>query len=258
MNIKCEKCPSKISLTGLENYSENKHYLLCKKCLGETDVCSKSKCKKIFLLSDNDLKNTRFIYASNQYQFYVYDDVKNVVNNKYGSIENLQKIINANKIKKDQQIKKVELTKLDRETKLKELFQLNKLEYRNYGDCYSYVNYGEPKIEIVLNNELTKTRDINNRRMELANELHKINIQLDETLKSCYEYIHNLNTKDLHDTVRCIEIEHFLKYKTDYDKLRKSHSGSQAKDIALRKYAQENQLPKSVKQKYNKIRLEFE
>lgn len=250
LSLSCDKCSiTKIQLNRLvnpENYSKNKHYLLCKKCLGEINVCSKSKCKKTFLLNDSDLKNTKYIFLSNQYQFYIYDDIIKIIDQKYGSLDNLEKIIHSNKHKSNQIIKKKELKKNEREHKLKELFQSNKLEYKNYGDCYSYVHYGKPDIEIVLENELNRIKTINNRRIQLTNELRKIDIPLDESLESCYEYIYNLNTKDLSEIVRCIEIEHFLKYKTNYDELKKSYSSNQAKELALRKYTKDKKLPKII------------
>jgi hypothetical protein len=37
---------------------------------------------------------------------------------------------------------------------------LNKLDFKNYGDCYSYIHYNVPDLETVLKNELTKLKEI--------------------------------------------------------------------------------------------------
>jgi len=211
---KCYKCHIKIHQDSIDNdYDESLYYLFCKKCIKQISVCSRSKCKKIFLLSDEEMKNLKLLYLPNSsYQFYIYSDIYDLVINKYGSLENLQTIIDSKLKLKRNKIEKKKENKLQREEKLKYIFMINKLEYKNYGDCYAYIHYGKPDIETIIQNELKKNNDMHCRRIELANELKKHNLVLDETLKSCYEYIHGLNTKDIRDIIKCIKIEHSIKH----------------------------------------------
>jgi hypothetical protein len=254
---KCEICDNQ---TASSDYISNKHYLICKRCLRNLEICSKTKSKQLFHLSDDDIKNIKLIYVENNtmYQFYKYEDIKNVAIQKYGSLENLQTITDKKNEQKDVKYKKSEDNKTIRENKIKEAFKFNKLEFKNYGDAYSYIHYGKPSIEVVLNNELDKINQKNIRRNTLANELNKFNIPLNESLKSCYEYINNLSTKPLEDVVRCIEVEHFLKHNTDYDELCKKYNDKKAKEIAIRKYSETQKLPKTIG-KYKSIdQVQFE
>ena len=137
------------------------------------------------------------------------------------------------------------------------MFKNNKLEFKNYGDAYSYIHYGKPSLENIINDELDKNKQKNTRRMMLAKELHKLNIPLDETLNSCYEYINNINNKPIEDVVRHIEIENFLKHKTNYNELRKKYNDVTAKEIAIRNYARTQQLPTNINNSYRNIKIDF-
>lgn len=259
--VYCENCNDKIKLSIFDvNDLKDKFHLFCKKCIRDTKVCSKSRAKKIFLLSDNEFNNIRriFIETNNNQQFYLFSDINTLVISKYGSFDNLQKIINIKKEEKQKRDDKIINIKLEREKKIKEAFMFNKLEYKNYGDCYSYIHYGEPSLENVINNELSKLNIKNKRRMLLANELSKLKIPLDENLKSCYEFINGLSSKELFDVVRCIEVEHFLAHNTKYSELCKIHGHKLAQEIAIRQYAENKTLPKNINKSYNKIKLEFE
>ena len=127
---------------------------------------------------------------------------------------------------------------------------MNKLEYKNYGDCFSFVYYGDPSIETVIENELKKLDCKSARKIKLAEQLLKLNIPLDETLPSCYNYINNIGCKNLYQTIRAIEVEYFFKYKTDYIKLLNTYSPHQAKDIALQKYILKTKNEKNISQHF--------
>ena len=149
------------------------------------------------------------------------------------------------------------MKKLNREIEIKEIFKLNKIEFKNYGDVYSYINYGKPDIETIIKNELTKLADKNKRRLELSNELNKLNIPFDETFKACYEYINNIGTKDFIDIIRSIEIEYFLKTKTNYIELRKKYDRKTAQDMAMMYYSEKESMPKNIVE-LNTIKVCFE
>ena len=89
---KCDNCQMILKNNNIfyDLYKKDKHYLFCKKCLKILEICSKSKCKKIFLLEDNDLKNLKIIFLNNNQQFFVYEDIKQIVLNKYGSFKKLE------------------------------------------------------------------------------------------------------------------------------------------------------------------------
>lgn len=185
------------------------------------------------------------------------NDLKELIINKYGTFDNLQSIIKQKNQQKKQRNDKILNVKLEREKNLKELLMMNKLQYKNYGDCYSYVHYGEPTLQQVIENELQKINTKNTKRVSLATELNKLGIQLDENLKSCYEYINGLSTKKLQDVVRLIEVEHFLKHNTNYEELCKKYNINKAKEMAIRQYAENQNLPKNIDKSCSQMKLKF-
>ena len=199
------------------NFNSKNHYIYCQKCIKNIKVCSKSKLKKIFMLSDKDILNEKTIYLKNNTDgmFYLYDDIYNIVLNKYGSFENYKDTIEQKKKNRDVKIKKGNELKLQREKELKKELMMNKLEYKKYGDCYSYVNYGKPDIKTVIKRELEKEIVKNNRRIELAQELSKYSIKLDENLKTCYEYINGIDSESIYEKIDLIRLEHRIRNEKD-------------------------------------------
>ena len=135
MNIirthKCETCSTHIKVN-LYDKKKELYYFFCSTCLKNVNVCSKESCNKLFLLKD-ELKNAKTIYLfNNNSKFYLYDDIKNIAITKYGSLDNLKKILEEKKISKKSRKEKVQNERINREIELKELFTLNKLEYKNY------------------------------------------------------------------------------------------------------------------------------
>ena len=144
IKIKCQDCHNQIQNNSLTSrkVSISDHYIYCKKCLRSKEVCSLSKSKKIFLLGDDDFKKLKTIYIcnpKNKNKFFIFSDVKKIVIQKYGSIENLQNIKNnkeyEKKLKNINKNKKIE----NRKKLLIEELRNNKLEFKNHGDCYSFV-----------------------------------------------------------------------------------------------------------------------
>lgn len=214
---KCNTCNINIKVNTCDK-KKDLYYFFCCNCLKNVSVCSKQNCNKLFLLTVNDLASSKTIYLlNNNSKFYLYSDIEKIIVMKYGSLINLKKILKDKKEIKKKRVQKMENDKLKREKDLKNLFALNKLEFKNYGDCYSYVHYGTPKLEEVIHNQLAELKEKSKRQFILANELHDINIPLDERLKSCYEYINNLNTKPLDDIVKCIQSEYYSQNSTQDD-----------------------------------------
>lgn len=119
--------------------------------------------------------------------------------NKFENIENKYDILLNGKEKK----------MLERKNDLMTHFLDNKLEYKEYGDCYLYVKYGKPPIDEIIENEKKKIRIKNKRRIKLAEKLSERNIDFDENNKLCHDYINNIGCNGLHDTIRLIEIENY-------------------------------------------------
>lgn len=63
-----------------------------------------------------------------------------------------------------------------RREELKHALMLNKLVYKDNGNMYSYVHYGKPDINEVINSELESEKKKLSLHMKLKNRLEKVNI----------------------------------------------------------------------------------
>jgi hypothetical protein len=163
-NIRVHKCEICGNHTKIESDLSDFHYF-CTSCLPNVNVCSKKNCQKIFLLN-SELMAVKPIYlkGSNQ-KFYVYEDIKQLAMVHHGSMDNLKaklKTIHDNKKKRHLKLQS-EMNK--RECELREVFELHKLEFKNHGDCYSYIHYGKPDIYSILDSEMAKLKVITQKQL---------------------------------------------------------------------------------------------
>lgn len=235
----CKHCKKPLHVQDLTK----RHFLCCKECLPKIKLCSHSKSKNLFLLKDKDLVKTKFLYINNpknKNRYYNYNDIVKIAVNKYGSLESIDKIKKKDQSRNNKQ-------KELRKKKLIEALKFNKLEFKNYGDCYSYINYGKPSIKQIVQTELEKTKHITKRKMVLGKALAKRGLKFDETNKVCYAYIHEIGCKTIEDCISAVELNEFFRNETDFIKLKEAHSEDVAKDIALKNYLCKNSVPKKIK-----------
>lgn len=223
-----------------DNITDNRiYYILCDNCLKCNISYTKGRIKEEFLLSDKDLANLKYIPDKSSKK-YILKDINKLILSKFGSYKNYN--IHMQK-KKDMTTKiklKRERNKIERRKRLITELGKNKIAFKNYGYCYSYINYGKPDINIVIKKELEKEHEKTKRKLRLSGELSKLDIRLDESLESCYNYINDIGEKDIKNTVRAVEIEYFLKYETDYPNLKKIYDENTARQIAVSKYYKKN------------------
>lgn len=267
MELRCVSCYDAINIDKFSRkIDKNNHILFCKNCIRSTGLCSKSKCKETFLLDDTDLRGLKYLYIdniNNKNKYYLHSDIERIVLKKYGNFGKLQQLKTIKKSEKKEKEKERVKKIRKRRNKLNKVLKMNKLEYVDFGDCYSYVHYGHPSIEKVVKNELERLTMQSKRKVELSKKLQRLGIPLDESLKSCYNYIYQVGYKNLNETARAIEMEYFFKYKTDFEELIKKYPEQQAKDVALKRYiersSEASKVPDSVSSTVsNRIVLKFD
>lgn len=132
-------------------------FVLCDICQNQNALYSKSFCINELLLSKSDLDNIRCFYKGNAKLFLEYD-VRSLIKQKYGS-ENDYTDYKQNKIlQKYKKINNILQKREDRRKILMEQLADYKLELKTYGDCYTFIQFGYPKLENVIKNELEKCR----------------------------------------------------------------------------------------------------
>ena len=96
-NTRCNRCKDKILIQSKSRkYDPKIHHIFCDCCIQNIKVCSRSKCRQIFLLKDNDFKRLKHLYISNKnnkYCFYIWGEIEQFVINKYGSLEHLNQLL---------------------------------------------------------------------------------------------------------------------------------------------------------------------
>lgn len=222
-------CNCKIKLTSFERriFMNDIHFLLCNKCRDKNIVSATESCKK-YVLINHDLQNLRFLYfenPNNNIKLYKISDVEQIAINKHGSLEHINSIKKIKKEKNNLLKLKKEKKMFNRKKKLIRAFELGKIKFNYCGDCYSYINFGKPTLEVVIKNELKKIKEIHNRRLKLANEICSLNLPFNENSKLCYEYINGTGWRNFYETVRALEIKNYNKvnkYKKCQKQIRKN------------------------------------
>lgn len=177
-------------------YNEHNEYnqiVLCDVCQSNHAMFSKTFCINELLLSKHDLEGLRYFIKGSS-KLFLEDDIQILIEQKYGDI-NSYNIYKENKItnKKQKQTVHQTLIQQRKEQLIDKLIEY-KLEYKPYGDCYTYVHYGYPKIDNVIENELEKYKKIFSRKQEILCECEKLGRSLDEQIGSeHYNYIYGIS-----------------------------------------------------------------
>lgn len=175
----CVKC---------KNVTNKNQFTLCVTCQNNYALFSKSFCVNELLLSKSDLENLRY-FMKGQTKLFLEEDVHMLIKKKYGDIDTYndykkQKLL----IKVNRQIQQQKI-KDERKKKLIDKLGEYKLEYKTYGDCYTYVQYGYPELDKIIENELEKYKIIFSKKIEIINRGE----QLDEQIGSeHYNYIYGI------------------------------------------------------------------
>jgi len=184
----CVKCKN------MNNKKQPMQFTLCDTCQNNYALFSKSFCINELLLSKSDLEDLRY-FIKGQTKLFLEEDIQMLIKKKYGDNDaynhyKQQKI--STKVSKQIQQQKL---RDERKMKLIDVLSEYKLEYKTYGDCYTYVQYGYPELNKIIENELEKYKIIFSKKIEIINSGEQLNEQIGS---EHYNYIHgiskNLNT----------------------------------------------------------------
>lgn len=263
-HITCEKCDNIIKIKNNKkkfiNYDDIyiKFHVLCEICRENVKCYNKTESKKIFFLNENDLSNIKALYSTNKSILYIHDELLEYAIQKYGDINVIEKKKEKELIKKNNLLKtKKENIQLRKEL-ITNYFSINKLQLKPFGDCYSFINNGYPSLSEIAKNEIKKNEQKNEKYIQLARELSKINIPFDESCNICYEYINNIGYRNLNETIRMIELEYFLKTKTNYNNYIKKYGKELSREYAIRQYMSNNNRDNIINNIKEEVTIEFD
>jgi hypothetical protein len=212
------------------------NFALCPSCRDSCKLYSKTFCLKQLLISKDDLLPLKYLYnVDSKVKYYIDDDIERIIKVKFKAIE-------KNKERRLVKAKHSEMVKLERRRELIEKLSEYKLNYKPFGDCFTFVQYGYPKINTVIENEIKKSIELSLRKKLLYSELKKFNIPYRED-SVCYDFINGITSKSLNDTITDAKIEDFFINYTNYEQLREVYPDEIAKEKALSNYMRDTSEP---------------
>jgi hypothetical protein len=127
------------------------------------------------MLSANEIKSLQPIYTfkqikNNTPKLYLETHILNLLLTKYKDEQNTNLNAILNNKREKLIIRKNKKFKIEnmRRNEIKQEFYMNKLEYSELGDVYSYVTTGKPSIKKIVNDEILKLNNENDKRIEVA------------------------------------------------------------------------------------------
>lgn len=207
------------------NDKNEKNIIICDECQKTNTMYTKKYCINNLHLSNIILKDVKY-FKNGRTKYYLESDIEEIIQKYYDKIK-------KKKLKQANSKNAIEM----RKKKLLEHLAEHKLEYRGFGDCFSYVSNGYPSIDVVIENELKRTSQISMRKKILYNKLQQLNLSFSETKDSiCYDYINGVSDKSFNEIIDEAKIESFFIKHTDYPLLLKLYPSDIAKTKALNNY----------------------
>lgn len=221
MNVNCSKCGILIIMENKKKiFDDKKHIVLCDVCCSNNNFYSLSYCKKKLLLNSFEIENIKYLFneKSNK-KLYLVSEINDLIINKHN--ENLD----------EKNIKKI-----SRKTSIKKMFDKLNLKYTETGDIYSYINYGYPPLDDIINYHMNKNIIIKERKNTLDDKLKEKNIIYNDKMVSCYQYINKINQRSLEDTLKMAELESWLMNNTEYLQFLQNNNQQDSIIKAIHKY----------------------
>ena len=204
MNYSCTICNKELTI--IHNVKD--HTILCKDCISSASLYPQSICKTSFMLSYNDIKILKPVYLfkkinNNTPKLYLESHILNLLLTKYNESDNNNINTILNKKRENIIIRKNKKRDIEnkRRKEIKEEFELNKLDYKEFGDVYMYITTGKPSIKEIIHNEVQKLEKENIKRIELSKYLKSIGIKYNE-----YNNDHIMYVKQKNETIK---LSHF-------------------------------------------------
>jgi hypothetical protein len=150
------------------------------------------------MLSNAEMKSLQPVYIfkqikNNTPKLYLESHVLDLLLTKDKNEQNLNTILNKKRekitIKKN---KKIQIENI-RRNKIKYEFLMNKLEYNEICDVYSYVTVGKPSIKEIIHDNIIKLNEENNKRIKLAEYLKHYGMTYNEHDLEHAKYIKQKN-----------------------------------------------------------------
>ena len=194
----CMVC-GKNNLNNNNNNNNKNIEIICEKCF---DVSQYIRMEKYEINQVNKIKDTKKLYIK-----------KN---------NNCDNILIPEKIERKQSLVK----------KMAD-FKLNYEKYKDNTLCKSYINFGTPNLDTIIENICSKLSIENNRLCELLEKLKELNLEYDSTIPSYKKFIKKGG--DIKKIINSAELEKDLIKDTNYLSLYDMTDSDTAKEMVISK-----------------------
>lgn len=155
-NSKCIFCNVSTSY----RLTDDNSFIVCDECQMTHNLFARTFCINNLLLNKRDLNTLKCFHKSNK-KLYLESDIQKLIVIKYGNDHlNYETYKDKKLLQKYTKLSNINIQRELRKTQLMEKLAEYKLECKNYGDCYSYIQFGYPDVNTVIGNELEKYRNI--------------------------------------------------------------------------------------------------
>jgi len=162
-----------------------------------------TECIDKYRLKKEDIIKLREMYFENKQnniRLFLESEVDDVIEMVYGSdTKYSREYINISDKNNKREKKKIYM---QRRKKLQNALADHKLELKPHGDCYSYIYYGTPSIDEILEKELKKEDRRFERMITLVEALAEYGFAFDEKNSMHMDYINNATSMTTNDIIR--------------------------------------------------------
>lgn len=180
-----------------------KHFFVCKDCQKKQMFIPATECIDKYRLKKEDIIKLREMYFENKQnniRLFLESEVDDVIEMVYGSdTKYSREYINISDKNNKREKKKIYM---QRRKKLQNALADHKLELKPHGDCYSYIYYGTPSIDEILEKELKKEDRRFERMITLVEALAEYGFAFDEKNSMHMDYINNATSMTTNDIIR--------------------------------------------------------
>lgn len=138
--------------------NENISFVMCDQCQTNHALYNKTFCINELLLDKNDIDQIRYFYKGNT-KLFLENDIKILIEHKYGTYDEYKNYKEQKLLQKYKKINNITEKRQNRKLLLIRELSENKLDLKMHGDCYTYIQFGYPELDIVIKNELEKSKE---------------------------------------------------------------------------------------------------
>lgn len=146
----CDKC-NNYFITKIAGYNKDKNFLLCMACKKTSSLYTRTFCRTILGITVSKLATLKNLHYYKKPHIYYYDE-KDILDAVSASVSNIDELKCNHQEKQEIRNIKTNIAKKERKYFLLNNLKKYGIKYKPFGDMYTFVEYGYPTIDILMEN----------------------------------------------------------------------------------------------------------